>query len=599
MITKMDKYSFVVFQPEMDDFLKSLQEIGIVDITRDNKAIDSRSKELFDHLSDMKSLLKRVESAGTQIEKQLTEVTPDSKAISENDIFEKAHEALKRRDEIDIALSLISSQIPYAQKWGDFNSSDIDKIRDLGFEISFYITPVSRYNKEWEDEYIIHEINNDQESIYFALLTPKGEENKFPLKEVKFPKESINTLLASQAELEKESDVLNSIIFNIYKSKSIIENRISSLLSELDLYLAGVSSTPEAEGSLAILNGFAPTSHREEVESLLAGKGVLYLREDAAEEDNPPVKLKNNFFSKLFEPIGDLYMLPKYGELDLTPYFAPFYMLFFGFCLGDMGYGIVMLLGATLAKLKFKKMAGYLTLIQFLGVGSILMAALPGVFFGAKVAEVFNLPDSVKALFFSDLKMFWFAILFGIFQIIFARLVNAIYSMVTKGWQYGMANIGWIIFIIWASLAYSQSMIPEMALPEWFIILLPISLVMVVGFSSIKKNIVLRILSGAGSLYDVTGIFGDMLSYIRLFGLGTAGGILGLVVNSVALNMASVPYVGWLFAAIMLVIGHTAVLLLNSLGAFVHPMRLTFVEFYKNAGFSGGGRAYRPLKKDI
>ena len=95
-----------------------------------------------------------------------------------------------------------------------------------------------------------------------------------------------------------------------------------------------------------------------------------------------------------------------------------------------------------------------------------------------------------------------------------------------------------------------------------------------------------------------TGIFGDMLSYIRLFGLGTAGGILGLVVNSVAMNMSGIPYVGWFFTGLMLLVGHTAVLLLNSLGAFVHPMRLTFVEFYKNAGFGGGGRAFRPLTKN-
>jgi V/A-type H+-transporting ATPase subunit I len=105
-------------------------------------------------------------------------------------------------------------------------------------------------------------------------------------------------------------------------------------------------------------------------------------------------------------------------------------------------------------------------------------------------------------------------------------------------------------------------------------------------------------MKGAFSLYDITGIFGDMLSYIRLFGLGTAGGILGLVVNSVAMNMSGIPYVGWFFTGLMLLVGHTAVLLLNSLGAFVHPMRLTFVEFYKNAGFGGGGRAFRPLTKN-
>ncbi len=97
-------------------------------------------------------------------------------------------------------------------------------------------------------------------------------------------------------------------------------------------------------------------------------------------------------------------------------------------------------------------------------------------------------------------------------------------------------------------------------------------------------------------MYDITGVFGDMLSYIRLFGLGTSGGILGLVVNTLALSLAGVPYVGWLLALVLLLFGHALVLGLSALGAFVHPMRLTFVEFFKNADFTGGGREYKPLK---
>ena len=97
-------------------------------------------------------------------------------------------------------------------------------------------------------------------------------------------------------------------------------------------------------------------------------------------------------------------------------------------------------------------------------------------------------------------------------------------------------------------------------------------------------------------MYDITGVFGDMLSYIRLFGLGTSGGILGMVINTLAISLSGVPYIGWLLTIVLLLIGHALVLGLSALGAFVHPMRLTFVEFYKNAGFTGGGRAYKPLK---
>jgi len=191
--------------------------------------------------------------------------------------------------------------------------------------------------------------------------------------------------------------------------------------------------------------------------------------------------------------------------------------------------------------------------------------------------------------------MFWFAIIFGLVHIIFARLISAIYAMKTRGIKYGLSNIGWIIVIIWASFAYAKTMVEGLTTPFWFNYFGMAGAVLILFFSANEGNLIIRIFKGTASFYDITGIFGDMLSYIRLFGLGTSGGILGMVVNSVAMNMIDIPYIGWFFAGLMLIIGHLAVLLLSSLGAFVHPMRLTFVEFYKNAGFTGGGRAFRPL----
>jgi V/A-type H+/Na+-transporting ATPase subunit I len=114
-----------------------------------------------------------------------------------------------------------------------------------------------------------------------------------------------------------------------------------------------------------------------------------------------------------------------------------------------------------------------------------------------------------------------------------------------------------------------------------------------------KANILTRIGKGIWDLYGLTGIFGDLLSYIRLFALGIASAILGFVVNDIALQMRDgIPYLGPVLFVLFLVVGHGANLLIASLGAFVHPMRLTFVEFYKNAGFTGGGKVYEPFAKE-
>ena len=215
-----------------------------------------------------------------------------------------------------------------------------------------------------------------------------------------------------------------------------------------------------------------------------------------------------------------------------------------------------------------------------------------------KISEI--APSLVKPGFlfrFDDMNMFWFAILFGLFQIVFARILTAVDSMIRKGWQHGMAPIGWAILIVWATIAYASTMVEDLNMSKPVsTTMLVVSIALIVLFSKPEGPVYKRLGKGLWSMYDITGVFGDMLSYIRLFGLGTSGGILGLVVNTLAMSLAGVPYVGWLLALVLLLFGHTLVLGLSALGAFVHPMRLTFVEFFKNADFTGGGREYKPLK---
>jgi V/A-type H+-transporting ATPase subunit I len=127
--------------------------------------------------------------------------------------------------------------------------------------------------------------------------------------------------------------------------------------------------------------------------------------------------------------------------------------------------------------------------------------------------------------------------------------------------------------------------------------LLVISGVLIFLLNTPGLNIFLRIGSGVWDTYSIiTGVFGDLLSYIRLFALGISSAILGFVFNDISLQMLSVPYVGWLFFLLILIIGHSMNIAMATLGSFVHPMRLTFVEFYENAGFTGGGIEYKPFK---
>lgn len=600
MITKMDKYSFIVFHADLDSFLKNLQGLGMVDITRKNKAVDSHSKELFDLNTRYAKAIRRLGAIAETPEAKSSDNETDNnfKNITDKALLELVEESLNNNDQWNADIEQLNREYADSSVWGPLHKDDLEKIRSLGYKLHLFSVSEKSFKPQWEEEYIVHKLNNINGKIYFSVLSRADEEFTFEVPESKQPARSCDIVDQRVKELIVERDKNLILLQRLTKEIPRLESARVNNGSILDLYLAGISSQKEAEDTIAVLTGFAPSENKENVVSFLDNQQIYYLTEDAAVEDDPPVKLKNGFFSKLYEPIGELYMLPKYGERDLTPFFAPFYMLFFGLCLGDMGYGLVLLIGAGLAKFKMPKMSGYLTLVQFLGLGAILMALLPGVIFGAKLQEIIPLPDSVNKLFFSDLKMFWFAIIFGLVQIVFARLLNAVDSMIRKGWQYGMHNIGWAIAITWAAFKYASTMVPELIIPAFVNYIAIAGALMIFLFSSDSGNIFVRMAKGTLAFYDVTSIFGDMLSYIRLFGLGTAGAILGMVVNSVASSLSGIPYMGWFFALIMLLVGHVAVLALSSLGAFVHPMRLTFVEFYKNASFSGGGRAFRPLGKE-
>lgn len=602
MITKMDKYSFIVFHTDLALFLENLQQLGMVDITRENKAVDSHSKELYDLNTRYTRAARRLNSFVSDIEGEsadaAVEKIPETDNLTDRELLELTEEAFQNKEQWEQEREQLRREISESSVWGELHKEDIDKLNALGYKIHLFSTSEKSFKPEWEQEYIIHKLNEANGKIYFAVLAPADEEFSFEIPESKQPARSFDIAEDKLTELNVKTENNKRLILKLTEYTSRFEKASVKAGAQLDLYLAGISSQREAEDTIALLTGFAPVENRESVHSFLEKEQIYYLTEDAVSEDNPPVKLKNNFFSRLYEPIGELYMLPKYGETDLTPYFAPFYMLFFGLCLGDMGYGLVLLIGAAIAKIKMPKLRGYLTLVQFLGLGAILMALLPGVMFGAKLQDLFPLPDSVTSLFFSDLKMFWFAIIFGLVQIVFARLLNAVTAIIKKGWQYGMHNIGWSIVIIWAAFKYASSMVPELVIPAFANYAAIAGAALILFFSETGGNIFVRLAKGTLAFYDVTSIFGDMLSYIRLFGLGTAGAILGMVVNSVAMSMTGIPYLGWFFAGVMLLVGHIAVLALSSLGAFVHPMRLTFVEFYKNASFSGGGRAFRPLVKE-
>lgn len=595
MIVPMIKYGFLVFHRDFDAFLLKLQELGMVDIIK-------QTHTPTEHERGMINLAGRFTSAINGLSSKLEKEKSTENANAEQ-VLDEYEVLLKEKEQIESSVRKSQKDLADASPWGEFDPETIRKIESQGVELRFLIASDKKFAEDWANENAVKVINIIQGNVYFVLLLHGDSiDIPFEVQEVKLPQFS-----AQQKELEIENfkQRQNSIDDRLIELAQFIpsmERAKNMLINKLEMIAVQTSADKQAEDTLMILQGWIPESKNDVLVEFLEKEGIAFISEKPQLEDDVPILLKNNKFAKLFEPIGDFYELPNYKELDLVPFFAPFYMMFFGFCLGDAGYGLLIVLLTTVLKFKLKQLKPILTLAQFLGLATVLFGALTGTFFGINLLEVeISWLESAKRFMIDSTQLFNLALIMGVIQIIFGMIIKAVNISIQFGFLYCLSTIGWLTLIIGGGSLYGLKeggIIEAGMFTALFYVILAISLLLIFIFNHPKRNIFINFGLGIWDTYNMlTGLLGDLLSYLRLFALGVSSAILGMVFNSMAMNMKPDNVIfGPLVMIIILVFGHSITLFMSALGAFVHPIRLTFVEFYKNAGFTGGGKKYNPFK---
>ena len=286
-------------------------------------------------------------------------------------------------------------------------------------------------------------------------------------------------------------------------------------------------------------------------------------------------------------------------------------------CMGDAGYGIILIIAGLVLKYKMggSSLGKMHRLVTFLGVGTLIVGLFMGTFFGINLLQAEWTPSWLKAIcvdgWFPEGKIAGFpaqmvmAVGIGVFHICLAMIVKTIGFTKRFGFKNTVGTWGWTLLIVGGiilAVLGTMEWLGGEALKWAVIALAVISGLAIFPFNTPGRNPLVNIGSGLWDTYNmVTGLLGDVLSYIRLYALGLAGGMLGNAFNlmgGMILNIP-VPGVNWVFCIVILIFGHVLNLAMACLGAFVHPLRLTFVEYFKNSGYEGTGTAYRPLSKDI
>ncbi len=606
MVTKMTKYSFILLSEQTEGFLNSLQELGVVDISRSLKPIDEQSSGMLAEADRAKKALS---------------ILAACKAGSEKDFkfdgcpVDAVLETQDRIAEIAAEIAAAKKEIAVRQPWGSFRSEDIHKLESQGLKLRFYSCMKKKFDPSWAEIRPLEVISETESKVFFVTVSPAEEEYSFPIEAVPAPEGSVNEaeekLSLLQSKLEKEQQLLA----NLKSCSDEIRKAYNDSLSRLDLYFAEAATEKAVDNYLTVLTGFAPTSDDKRLCASFDSMDIYYSHEAATKEDNPPVKLKNNWFAKNFEVLTGMYGVPAYDEFDPTPVLGPFFMLFFAMCMGDAGYGILLMLIALVLRLKMKdsSLGKMHRLIAFLGGMTFVVGIFLGTFFGMSILEASWAPAWLKGLcidgWFPDAKIAGFpvqmvlAVAIGVLHICLAMIIKTINFTKRFGFKKTVATWGWTTLIVGGLVVVSLGMTEVLSAEafKWTIIALAVvSGLAIYIFNTPGRNPLLNIGSGLWDTYNmVTGLLGDVLSYIRLYALGLAGGMLGNAFNIMGTMILDIPVPGvnWVFCIIILIFGHVLNLAMSCLGAFVHPLRLTFVEYFKNSGYEGSGAKYNPLTK--
>lgn len=622
MIVRMRALSAVLYHRDRDAFLSTLQAAGVVHVA---EKADRDTTEFFrrmETLKDQERVLKELAAVPGWAAVQKDDKSP-SEVIAAYRAILKAQEALHQsgqRLEKDEARLL---------PWGDFNPAILRTLREKGLFIRFFKAPVKRFNGMGASAGVFFPVRATPSHIYFVAVLDNDGPPPFEADEERLPEASLKEVRDEMALLRRKLEANESARRALAAYTEVLRAHCSDFRNRHGLMNAMENLAPGADGKLLCLQGFFPAETEPKIRKILDRLPVWYETSDPAPGSDVPIQLKNGWFARKLEPVLGMLSLPSYYEIDPVPFFAPFLVLFIGLCLGDVAYGSVLLLvslaGVFKGPVKFKPVFELVAVIALVVIAAGLAM---NSFFGVSLLKGNALLLSPLGPFEENGEMVYpmmsFAIVLGILQVFLAIFLKTVNAWRQSGFISAIFPFAsfpiFFGFLVWGThLNLFGLGWEEFSVGQWRVGALWKAVPSPVGqglfwsgaalfflFNNPGTIIFLRPLRGLWEGFNfITGMLSSILSYLRLFALGLSSGLLAAAFNGMAESILlkngvpdySSPMI--IASIVILVLGHTVNFGLSLISAIIHPLRLTFVEFlFNNLGFSGGGKAYQPLKKN-
>ena len=612
MITKMNKLTLLVYHKEYLDFLQRLRQVGVVHIVeRKSGAVENPEVE------KQMALIARYKRTIKRLERCAVENLQPAKGVDgAMAAIEKCDTLLAEIEQRKGILQTLDKDAAALAPWGEFDVTTIEKLESAGYDIRFFISPAKNFCQEWVDEYNAIVVAEQASRLYFVTVTPKHVVVDIDAEVAKLPDASLSALESEKERVEQQIETFSVELDKLAVAElNTLRAANDALMHDLEFMKVALDGEKVSGDKLVLLEGWAPEENLAELKAMLDESGAFYDVRPVRRGDEAPVKLKNNAFTRMYEMLTKMYGMPSGTDFDPTPILAPFFSLFFAFCMGDAGYGLILILMGFILKKKLKSdLAGMMNLVITLGIFTTLIGAVLGTFFGMSLLSDFDLPEKIRQFIIAgDIELFGstydkqmiLALGIGVVHISIAMTVKAINNTVFYGFKESLSAWGWWLVVVGGAVLGTLTFLSAIPaeVSKWaFIGIGSVGALGIYIFNNLRRNVFANIGAGIWDTYNMaSGLLGDVLSYIRLFALGLAGGMLGQTFNSLALMLVDGKeglgaVIGWVGFGLIIIFGHTLNIAMSCLSAFVHPLRLTFVEYFKNAGYEGKGVEYKPFK---
>ncbi len=583
-ILQLKKASIVGLSQDKTDILDALQGLGLLHII---PLQDVSSRRVNDTEDTNPELLKRSLQYLLSSPQKRRQVTREQQFDLDKVLHEVDHNR-QHRIRLSEKRDFLDKRIKDLEPWGEFTLPDL---ADLNHErLWFYLVPnykiqdVEQSHLPWT---VVHRDNRhayvvaiaEQEPQASIMPVPRTHTGHIPLNQLKEQLEDAEIQLEA---VEAEREALTRWIFLLQQSVASTEDK--ALLDD-------ISDQTQNYNELFALQGWVSVRDSAQLEAFAENKGLVLLLDDPIDSENPPTLLKNSIAVGGGQEVVSFFQTPNYRSWDPSRVVFFSFVSFFAIIMSDVGYSL--LFGAILAWY-WKSMARSESGRRLRAMGVALTGA--GVFWGTLVGSYFGASAPISAL--GQLKVFdlndfdsmmALSVSIGALHLILANLVMA---WVRRSSNQALSSVGWAVSVGSALMGW----LTDFTMTHWVVFGLGLTLVLL--FSTPAKGFgVARLISGLLALANVTKIFGDVLSYLRLFALGLASASLAITFNQLAADVGdALPGIGFLLHILILLAGHLLNFVLTVVSGVIHGLRLNLIEFY-NWSLADEGYPFQPFSK--